>query len=117
MGKNDQVTPDVVWRLNGDALTPKVAPWGFIVQNPVQRVVPPGTSINIDTGVAASVPMIASVRGDQIDYVTVPMIVPAGKTLVVTVKNDSKHIPLVVDDAESLANVTPLVFKGTSVVD
>jgi hypothetical protein len=107
----------VVWHLHGDAIRPKEAPWGFVVQNPVQRTLMPGQVARIDTGVAASLPMIACVRGDQGDYVTVPSIVPAGQTLVVTVENKSKHMPLTIDDSEALANVHPLAWAGTSEVD
>lgn len=77
----------------------------------------PGQVLHIDTGVAASVPMISCVRADQAEYVTVPLIVPAGITLVVTVENKSKHLPLVIDDREALANVHPLTWTGTSEVD
>lgn len=116
--KNDETPrPDFVWRLNGDAMRPKEAPWGFVAQNPVQRAIPAGQKILIDTGISASVPMIASARGDQADYVTVPMLIPAGRNVVVTVENRSQHMPLVIDDREALVNLTPLLFHGTSEVD
>lgn len=107
----------VVWRLLGDAIRPKDAPWGFVVQNPVQRVVPPAGNVLIDTGVAANVPLIASPRGDQGEYITVPTIVPAGQTLKVQVVNRSQFAALVIDDCEALANVFPLSWSGTSEVD
>lgn len=109
--------PHVIWRLSGDALRPKEAPWGFVGQNPVQRIVPPGQKLMIDTGISANVPMIASPRGDQADYVSVPMLIPGGRNVIVTVENKSQHTALVVDDAEALVNLTPLVFRGTSEVD
>lgn len=108
---------DVIWRLSGDALRPKDAPWGFIAQNPVQRVVPPSAKMTIDTGIAASVPMVCFPRGDQADYVKVPTILPAGQNLVVTIENTSAHSPLVVDDKQSVANMFPMIFRGTSEVD
>lgn len=118
MSKNEiKVMQHVIWRLHGDAIRPKDAPWGFIVQNPVQRSLMPGQIVKIDTGVAANVPLIPCVRGDQTEYVTVPNIVPAGHTLVVTVENKSKHLPLLIDDREPLANVHPLSWNGTSEVD
>ncbi len=110
-------TDHVVWRLQGDALRPKDAPWGFVVQNPVQRTLMPGQTLQIDTGVSANVPMIACVRGDQAEYITVPNLVPAGRTLVVSVENRSRHLPLTIDDREALANVHPLTWDGTSEVD
>ncbi len=119
MSKNEQTTRGghVIWRLHDDAIRPKEAPWGFIVQNPVQRVIAPGQSLVINTGVAANVPLIASPRGDQGEYVSVPILVPAGHVLSVTIENKSKHVALVVDDREPVANVTPLSWNGTSEVD
>ena len=118
MPKNEErPSQRVIWRLHGDAIRPKDAPWGFIVQNPLARVLMPGQVINIDTGVSANIPMVCSARGDQASYVTVPAIVPAGQNLVVTVENKSKHLALTVDDKEPLANVHPLSWCGTSEVD
>jgi len=119
MSKNDSVRPTqhVVWRLLNDAIRPKDAPWGFVVQNPFQRTLGPGQVLRIDTGVAANVPLIACARGDQAEYVTVPSIVPPGQTVVVVVENKSRHLPLVIDDREALANVHPLCWNGTSEVD
>lgn len=118
MSKNEAArsAQHVVWSLRSDAIVPKPAPWGFVVQNPVQRVLMPGQTTVIDTGVAASVPMLATARGEQGSYVTMPTIVPAGKTLVVTVENKSQHTPLSIDDREPLANVHPLSWSGTSEV-
>lgn len=121
MSKNDQAvnrtTQHVIWRLHGDAIRPKDAPWGFVVQNPYQRTIMPGQTIRIDTGVAANVPLIACARGDQAEYVTVPTVVAAGQTVVVTVENKSRHLALTVDDKEALVNVHPLSWNGTSEVD
>jgi hypothetical protein len=117
MPKTEETRPDVIWRLSGDALRPKEAPWGFVAQNPVQRVVPPGGTVKIDTGISANVPMLAFPRGDQADYVTVPTAVPAGQNLTVLVENKSRHTALVIDDREALANLHPLIFRGTTGVD
>lgn len=118
MAKNIETNRShVVWRLNGDALRPKDAPWGFIVQNPVQRTLMPGQIARIDTGVSANVPLIACGRGDQSEYVKVPMLVPPGQTLVVEVENKSRVMALTIDDREALANVYPLSWTGTSEVD
>jgi hypothetical protein len=118
MSKNDEAPrPDVIWHLAGDAMRPKGAPWGFVAQNPVQRVIPPGQKMRIDTGISANVPMLAFPRGDQADYVDVPIRVPAGHNLVVVVENKSQHTALVVDDAEAIANLCPLIFRGTTEVD
>ncbi len=118
MAKNEEETrPDFLWRLSGDAIRPKEAPWGFVAQNPVIRVIPPGQKMNIDTGIAATVPMLASARGDQADHVTVPMMIPGGQNVVVTVENKSQYTALVVEDREALVNLTPLLFRGTAGVD
>jgi hypothetical protein len=116
MSKNAQPASGahVTWHLHGDAIRPKEAPWGFVVQNPVQRVIPPGQSIVIDTGVAASTPMFVWPRGDQGDYVTVQALIWAGQTITVKVENKSKHSALVIDDREALVNVHPLTWSGTS---
>jgi hypothetical protein len=119
MSKNEPTRSanHIVWRLHGDAIRPKDAPWGFVVQNPVQRIIQPGQKAVIDTGVAANAPLVAWPRGDQGDYVSMPLIVPGGQTLSVTVENKSRHSPLVIDDCEALANVHPLSWSGTSEVD
>ena len=118
MPKNEsQPQANVVWRLLNDAMRPKEAPWGFVAQNPFQRVVPPGQSITIDTGIAANVPLICVPRGDQASYVSVPLALPAGQTVKVTVRNESVHVPMVIDDGEAICNLTPLVYTGTSTVD
>ena len=116
MSKNEtnRSASHVVWRLHGDALRPKEAPWGFVVQNPVQRTLMPGQTAHIDTGVAANVPLLACARGEQGEYITVPQLTSPGHTLVVTVENKSKHLPLTIDDREALANVHPLTWCGTS---
>lgn len=108
---------DVIWRLSNDAMRPKEAPWGFVAQNPVQRLIPPGAKVKIDTGIAANVPMLAFPRGEQADYVSVPQLIPGGQNVVVTVENKSQHQSLLVDDREPIANLHPLVFRGTSEVD
>lgn len=108
---------DVIWRLSGDAMRPKDAPWGFVAQNPVQRVIPPNQKVRIDTGIAANVPMLAFARGDQGDYVTMPLVLPAGQNLIVVIENKSPHSALVVDDREAVANLHPMIFRGTSEVD
>lgn len=123
MSKNVQPPPasdgHVTWHLHGDAIRPKNAPWGFVVQNPFQRTIMPGQTVRIDTGVAANCPMIIWARGDQGDYVTIPdshagHIVAAGQTITVNVENKSKHAPLTVDDREALVNAHPLTWTGTS---
>ena len=116
--KSDDRSHDhVVWRLHGDAIRPKEAPWGFVVQNPVQRVISPGQTVTVDTGVAANCPLVAWPRGGTDEYVTVPTVVIPGHPLVVTVENKSRHAALVLDDREALANVHPLTWDGTSEVD
>ena len=117
MAKNEKSFQHVVWHLVGDAIRPKDAPWGFVIQNPVQRVLMPGQVASIDTGVAASVPLVCWVRGDRADCMTVPQLVTPGTTLVVTVENKSKHMPLAIDDRVAMANVHPLSWGGTSEVD
>lgn len=114
--KANRSAQHVVWHLHGDAIRPKEAPWGFVVQNPVQKTIMPGQVVKIDTGIAANVPLLACVRGDQSEYVTVPQIVSAGQTLIVTVENKSKHLPLTIDDREALANLHPLTWSGSSEV-
>ena len=116
MSKNAQTTSGahVTWHLHGDAIRPKEAPWGFVVQNPVQRTLMPGQTVSIDTGVAASTPMFAWSRGDQGDYMTVPALIPVGQTVVIKVENKSKHAALTIDDREALVNVHPLTWSGTS---
>lgn len=116
MAKNETMN-HVIWRLHGDAMRPKEAPWGFVAQNPVQKTLMPNQVAQIDTGVAANVPLLACARSDQSEYVTVPMIIPAGQTVVVTVENKSKFLPLTIDDCEALVNIYPLCWKGTSEVD
>lgn len=120
MAKNDiltRSTQHVIWHLHGDAIRPKDAPWGFVIQNPFQRVIQPGQTVTVDTGVAANVPLLASPRGDQADYVTVPTLIGAGQTVRVQVQNRSQHVALVIDDAEALVNVHPLSWSGTSEVE
>lgn len=119
MAKNEPAREhsDVIWRLSNDALRPKEAPWGFVAQNPLQRMIPPGAKFKIDTGIAANVPMLVFPRGDMADYVTLPQVLPAGQNLTVTIENKSQHQALLIDDREPVANLHPLVFKGTSEVD
>jgi hypothetical protein len=116
MSKNAQPESGahVTWHLHGDAIRPKDAPWGFVIQNPVQRVISPGQAIVIDTGVAASTPLFAWPRGDQGDHVSVQALIWAGQTVTVKVENKSKHAPLVIDDREAIVNVHPLTWNGTS---
>lgn len=113
MPKNEPTRPDVIWNLSNDAIQPKPAPWGFIAQNPVQRVLPPGGKAKIDTGIAASCPLLAFPRGEA-DHVTVQQLIPAGTNIVVMVENRSSHTSLVIDDKEALVNLHPLVFNGTA---
>lgn len=104
----------VMWHLHGDAIRPKEAPWGFVVQNPVQRTIMPGQTLVIDTGVASNTPLFAWPRGDQGDYVTVQALIWAGQTISVKVENKSRNAPLTIDDREALVNVHPLTWSGTS---
>lgn len=110
----DHGSPDVVWNISGDGLRPKQAPWGFVAQNPFSRVIPPKAKLQINLHVAANVPLMAFPRGDQADYVSVPLVIPAGQNVVVTVENKSEHQSLLIEDKESLVNLHPLVFRGTS---
>lgn len=117
MAKNDKATeaprPDVVWTLIKDGLQPRPAPWGFVVQNPVMRALPPGKSMEIRLGVASSVPVLAWPRGDAANYVTVPQFIPAGQEIVAMIENKSEHVAMIIDDCEVLVNIHPLVFHGT----
>lgn len=107
--------PDVVWNLLNDAVEPRPAPFGFVVRNPVARSVPPKGKIQIRLGVSANVPMFAWARGDMRDYVTLEKeFIAPGTEVTVVVENKSEHSSLIVDDLEVLANVHPLVFKGTA---
>lgn len=107
--------PDVVWNLLGDVPEPRPAPFGFVLRNPVARSIPPSGKMQIRLGVAANVPMFAWARGDMRDYVTVEKeLIPPGGEVSVIVENKSAHSALMVDDLEVLANVHPLVFKGTA---
>lgn len=116
MAKSEETRPDVVWQLIRDGLRPTPAPWGFVVRNPVMRVIQPGQRIRVDLGVAANVPMNAWARGDIAEYVTVDQFVLPGKELSIVVENKSAHAALVLDNLEPLVNVHPLVFKGSAAV-
>lgn len=109
--KSEPPRPDVVWQLIGDGMQPAAAPWGFVLRNPVSRALPPGQKMQLKLGVAASVPMIAWARAGA-DYVSVPQFIPPGQEVVVTVENRSAHASLVLEDAEALVNIHPLIFKG-----
>lgn len=109
--------PDVVWTLIGDGVQPRQAPFGFVVRNPVGRIIPPNGKALIKLGVASSVPAFVWVRGDMTEYATVEKeFVPAGREFTVVVENKSAHSSLPVDDLEVLLNVHPLIFRGSAEV-
>lgn len=123
MAKNEErdSSPDVVWTLKGDAMRPMGAPWGFIARNPVQRVISPGSSMEINLQVSANRPMLTfPTRAHSTDVHVVGAsngVLPIGQDVVVVVNNPSAHSPLVVDDGESLICLHPLTFSGTSEVE
>lgn len=114
---------DVIFQLSGDALRPTEAPWGFMARNPVQRVVPPGASIEIDLQVSANVPLMAfptRALSDSAFFLNrdrsgrLPMTVfTAGSSVRISIENRGQS-PLVLDDKEPLACLHPLVFSGSS---
>jgi hypothetical protein len=116
----DNGNPNVVWNLTGDALRPSPAPYGFIGRNPLGRYAAPGTSIRIDLGVSANVPLLAFPVRRVSDYITVGgqtgcVVVQPGENVTVVVKNDGQA-PLFIEDKESLVSLYPLVFSGTATV-
>lgn len=114
MAKSDKPTPtEIRWQLSNDGLRPTEAPWGFVVRNPVQRVIPPGAKIKIDLCVAASYPMLAWPARSHSDDVKVDLILQAGQDLIIEVENKSQHSSLVIDDKETLVNLCPLVAAQT----
>lgn len=98
---------NVVWHLTNDGLVPSPAPWGFIVRNPVGRAIPPDSEVTIRTNVACNYPMFAWPVRNRQDDLTVPMVIPAGQEIVVTVRNNSKHTVLTIDDKEALVCLHP----------
>ena len=116
MAKNETSKPRVVWQISNDGLQPSPAPHGFVGRNPFQRIVSPGQKLLINLQVQANTPMLAFPSRSHADDVTVPMIIQAGRDVVVIVENKSQHIPLVVDDKEALVNLHPLLFDGSAEV-
>ena len=114
----DAASPSVVWQISNDGLEPRVAPWGFILRNPVQVSILPRQTRRIDMNVAGDIPMLAwPVRNHTNDtMVEGGMIVPPGTTVSVLVTNSSEHSALVVDDGEALVCLHPMFFSGCSVV-
>jgi hypothetical protein len=103
----------VVWHLSGDALEPTKTPYGFIARNPVQFVVPPGKTVQVDLRVQANLPMIAFPTRAHADDVTVPsLVIQPGGNVVAIVENKSQHTPLVIDDKEGLVSLYPMAFDG-----
>jgi len=122
MAKNEKnMGIHIVWTLSEDGIRPSQTPYGFIAKNPVQRAVPPGGSMNVRLHVAANHPMLAFPARTVADSVKIlgregVQVLNAGEELTVTIVNESKHLPLVIDDDESLVHLHPLSFSGTSEV-
>ena len=104
----------ITWQISNDGLRPTEAPWGYVLRNPLARSIPPGMRMDIDLQVAANYPMLAFPARAHADDATVPMIIPAGKDVVVTIENKSQHSYLIIEDKEALVNLYPLVAPPTT---
>jgi len=115
MSKEKVVTqPHIVWQLSNDGLRPTEAPWGYVVRNPVMKMIPPGGVISVNLCVAANCPLIAFPTRSHQEDVTTTMLVMAGQEIVITVENKSKHAVLVLEDKEALVNIFPLLHAGST---
>ena len=104
----------ITWQISNDGLRPTAAPWGYVLRNPLARSIPPGHKMDINLQVAANYPMLAFPTRNHQEYSTVPLVIPAGQDIVITVENKSKHSALLIDDKESLVNLFPLVAAPTT---
>lgn len=126
MSKNEPTkNPDVVWQVTRDGMEPKPAPWGFVGRNPVVVAVPPASADDqpsrrtINLCVAANVPLLVFPTRRYAGVVTVNgrgdgAVIPAGTEIVLTVENNSKHSPLVLESGEGLLAMHPLLFSGSA---
>lgn len=117
-----QPTPDMNWRLSGDAIQPRQTPFGFVGQNPFQVLIPPGGGRVIRTGISADVPLlIFPTRGHSdalpardgkvMEGASWPVIINPGEEVCVLIKNESQHSPLSIDDREPVICIHPLLFR------
>jgi hypothetical protein len=109
------------WTLSGDALRPKDAPFGFIGQNPFLVTLAPGQGRLIRTGISANVPLLVyPTRSHNEDLrpekegQSWPVVLAPGDEINVVIVNQSKHVPISIEDKEGLVYITPLVFTGTT---
>ena len=123
MSKREETRPkaDLNWTLSGDALRPKEAPHGFIGQNPVEFNLAPNQGRIVNLGISANVPLLVFPTRAHADDVLPPegsgqwpRVIPPGTDIVVVVKNSSAHVPMHIDDKESLVCIHPLLWSGTT---
>lgn len=108
--KSESRAPGVTWNVSGDGMSPREAPWGFVLRNPLIFSLPPGTHRDVPLQVSASTAVIAFPARSVASYATVPLMINAAVEIVVRVENKSEHMPLTVESGEPLVNVFPLVY-------
>ena len=111
MSKEKVKTPGVVWNISGDGLSPREAPWGFVLRNPLVFTLPPNTHRDVKLQVSASTAMLAFPSRSVAEYATVQQFINAGVEVVVRVENKSANLPLTVESGEPIVNVFPLIYN------
>lgn len=110
-----RLVENVVFHLEGDALEPRRAPWGFVLRNPLQVVLAPKEQRRVNLLVSADVPLLVwPTRAHADDVRLEKFLWSPGEIITVIVTNTSEHLAMDVADGEALACVFPMLYSGAS---